>query len=456
MMNSGSLKLRLFLAAALAISISLVVAGFSFYFIFQRYVERQAIAELENHYIQLIASIRIDDTGQLRARATLSDPRFQKPYGGLYWQINETGQQSLRSHSLFDESLPLPKSGDLGQKSDKVHIIPGPNSSVLFADEKDIVLPTESGAERKLHITMAIDRHDIDEAVAGFGSDLSKGLGLLYAVLLTASFLQVVLGLLPLEALRRGVEAIRNGSSKSIQGDYPTELRPLVEEVNGLIIEREQQLVRARQRASNLAHGLKTPLTVMGSLADSIAAVGMKDEAKHIHEGAAQMRNLVERELARARMASGHAVQLASLSENISRMINALKKTTDNDVLLWHTAIPATAQIAMEIGDLTELIGNLLDNARKWAKSQIYVSWSDRVLKIEDDGPGVPDDKLAAIQERGVRLDEKVTGTGLGLGIVRDLVEVYDFDLKLGRSSLGGLSVSIDTKPQALRMLRPA
>jgi signal transduction histidine kinase len=456
MMNSGSLKLRLFLAAALAISISLIVAGFSFYFIFQRYVERQTIAELENHYVQLIASIRIDDSGQLRARTTLSDPRFQKPYGGLYWQINETGQESLRSRSLFDVSLPLPKSEDKSQRPNTVHIIQGPNNSELFADEKQIVLPTANGGERKLDITMAIDRHDIDEAVGGFRLDLSKGLGLLYAVLLGASFLQVMLGLRPLEAMRRGVEAIRNGTSKSIEGEYPIEVRPLIEEVNGLITEREQQLVRARQRASNLAHGLKTPLTVMGSLADKIAAVGMKEEAHDIHEGADQMRNLVERELARARMASGHAVHLTSLSENVNRMVKALKKTAENDTLLWHSAIPSNAFVAMEPGDLTELIGNLLDNARKWAKSQIYVSWSDRILKIEDDGPGVPDDQLAAVQERGFRLDEKVSGTGLGLGIVRDFVEVYDFELKLGRSSLGGLSVSIDTKPQALRMLRPA
>ena len=456
MMNSGSLKLRLFLAAALAISISLIVAGFSFYFIFQRYVERQTIAELENHYVQLIASIRIDDSGQLRARTTLSDPRFQKPYGGLYWQINETGKESLRSRSLFDDSLPLTKSDDKNQKPNTVHIIQGPNDSTLFADEKHIVLPTTSGIERKLDITMAIDRHDIDEAVSGFRLDLAKGLGLLYAVLLGASFLQVMLGLRPLEAMRRGVEAIRNGSSKSIDGEYPMEVRPLIEEVNGLITDREQQLVRARQRASNLAHGLKTPLTIMGSLADKIAAVGMKDEAQDIHEGADQMRNLVERELARARMASGHAVHLTSLSENVNRMVKALKKTAENDALLWHSTIPSNALVAMEPGDLTELIGNLLDNARKWAKSQIYVSWSDRVLKIEDDGPGVPEDQLAAVQERGFRLDEKVSGTGLGLGIVRDFVEVYDFELKLGRSSLGGLSVSIDTKPQALRMLRPA
>jgi signal transduction histidine kinase len=456
MMSGDSLKLRLLIAAALAISISLVVAGISFYFVFQRYVERQTVAELENHYVQLIASLRVDETGQLRARTTLSDPRFQKPYGGLYWQINQAGQTPLRSRSLFDDVLATPGQSLIAREFDFVHVIRGPSDSTLFADEKNLVLPDPAGGERKLQITMAIDRHDIDDAVSGFGRDLAKGLGILYAVLLGASYLQIIIGLRPLEALRRGVETVRLGTSKMIAGSYPTEVRPLVEEVNGLLSERGQQLERARQRASNLAHGLKTPLTVMSTLAENISASGLKNEGREIYEGATQMRILVDRELARARMASGHAVQLTNLAMIVSRVVKALKKTTENDALLWHSNIPADAQIAMEPGDLTELVGNILDNARKWAKSQIYVSWLDGVLTIEDDGLGVPDDQLAAIQQRGVRLDEKVSGTGLGLGIVRDLVEVYSFDLKLGRSGLGGLSVAVDTRPYALRIERPA
>jgi signal transduction histidine kinase len=456
MMSSGSLKLRLFSAAALAISVSLIIAGLSFYFIFQRYVERQAISELQNHYVQLIASIRVDDSGKMKARTTLSDPRFQKPYGGLYWQINEDAQIPLRSRSLFDDTLDIKKFEDAAHAGDLVHIISGPHSTSLFAIEHALFLPVTDSTDRQLHIIMAIDRKDIDDAVQGFGRDLMLGLGLLYLVLVSASFVQIVVGLRPLEAIRRGVEAMREGKVSKINGVFPSEVHALVQEVNALISERAERLERARQRASNLAHGLKTPLTVMSTLAQKIDAAGLKSEARDIQEGADQMRMLVERELARARMASGNAAQLTSIAPTVTRMVAALKKTAENDALLWHSNIPAHAKIAMEPADLLELVGNLLDNARKWAKDQIYVSWVEGTIIIEDDGAGVPDDQLEAIQERGIRLDEKISGSGLGLGIVRDLCEVYNFDLKFKRSSLGGLSVLVDTKSQPLRIERPA
>ncbi len=444
MNKSGSLKLRLIFAAALGISLSLVLAGMSFYVIFQRYVERAAIAELENHFIQLVASIRVDDAGILRARSSLSDPKFQKPYGGLYWQINEAAQTPIRSRSLFDDSLPVPAtSNSEAQLKDEVHIIIGPESAKLFALEKIIVLPNTNGTERKLSITMAANRSDIDATVQSFGRDLIVGLGLLYAALLAGSLVQIFVGLRPLEALRQNVEKIRRGTSQNILGSFPIEVAPLVAEVNALIGERENQLQRARQRASNLAHGLKTPLTIMSAVADSIEASKLNREAQDIRDSADQMRQLVERELARARMASGHAIHHTPIAPVIARMMGALKKTSNNENLLWHASIPAEATIAMEPEDLLECIGNLLENARKWAKTQIYVSWENNILKFEDDGPGVPEEKIATILERGVRLDETVTGSGLGLGIVAELVEIYGLEIKLSRSNLGGLSVSI-------------
>ncbi len=442
MNKNGSLKLRLMVGAALGISLSLLLAGVSLYVIFQRYVERAAIDELQNHFTQLAASIRVDNTGTLKARTSLSDPRFQKPYGGLYWQINETGHLPLRSRSLFDDSLdpPVIVVGHDPSK-DSVHIISGPESAKLFALEKLILLPV-GNTERQLSVTMAIDRRAIDQTVSEFAADMFNGLALLYAALLGLSYLQVFYGLKPLEALRKQVEKIRLGEDQNISGTYPDEVAPLVDEVNGLLTARETQLDKARQRASNLAHGLKTPLTILAALADSIEASGLPRDAKDIRDGGDQMRLLVERELARARMASGHSIHLTEVAPPVARMINALKKTSDNDILLWHSAVPQSAKLAIEPGDLLECVGNILENARKWAKAQIYVSWSNGILKIEDDGPGVPQDQISRILMRGVRLDESVAGSGLGLGIVHEIAEIYGFDLKLERSSLGGLSVS--------------
>jgi signal transduction histidine kinase len=435
------------LGAGLGIGLSLLIVGLGFYIIFQRHIVRAAITELENHFTQLAASIRVDNTGTLKARTSLSDPRFQKPYGGLYWQINEAGHLPLRSRSLFDDSLPVPPIPKLNDASPKsVHIIDGPESTSLIALEKDVIVQPESGIERKIQVTMAIDRHDINQTVSSFGYDLLRGLGLLSGTLLAGAFFQIYVGLRPLEAIRRGVEAIRLGTARNIGGSFPKEVELLVAEVNDLLAERENQLTRARQRASNLAHGLKTPLTIMAAVADSVEASGLTHDAKDIRESADQMRMLVERELARARMASGFATQLTALAPIVARIVNALKKTSDNETLLWHSNVPADAVIAMEPGDLLECVGNLLENARKWAKSQIYISWRDGVLKIEDDGPGVPVEKIPMILERGVRLDESVAGSGLGLGIVREMVEIYGFELKLERSSLGGLSVSLGAR----------
>jgi len=436
-----SLRLRLLLGASLALGLTLMIAGFSLYLLFQRYVEQVASQELQNHFIQLAANISIDAQGKVQSGSVLSDPRFQKPYGGLYWQINEETMQSLRSRSLWDYSLAKSTLPD-----GTVHIIDGPENSHLFALEKHLIFKVTMDVPCPVDVTIAIDRAEIDHTLDDFGLELAMGLALLFAALLATSLIQTVIGLAPLEALRRGVESIMAGKASKLDGKYPSEVEPLAQELNTLIAARENELTRARFRASNLAHGLKTPLTVMSAVADQMADTGNAKLAQEIRDGAEQMRSLVERELARARMASGQAVQLTPLAPIVARMVKALKHTTDNEALLWHSNVPSDAVFPMEAGDLLELVGNLLDNARKWAKSQIYVKFADDTLTIEDDGPGVPENQTEAIQKRGVRLDEKVAGSGLGLGIVRDLCDTYGLDLKLKRSNLGGLSVSVSRK----------
>lgn len=441
-MNGNSLKLRLLVGSALAISILLSIAGLSFYYVFQRYVERVAVSELYDHYIQLVSKINVDEADKLKVVGKLSDPRFAKPYGGLYWQINEIDRPSIRSLSLFDEVLALLQSGQ-NVEGNLIHLIKGPNGSKLFAIEKKLALPVEGKPDHNLRILMAVDRSSIDETVGRFGVDMMRGLILLYTLILATIASVILLGLRPLESLRREVGKIRSSGHQKLMGQFPAEVQGLVTELNNLLLDKQDQLERTRLRASNLAHGLKTPLTVMEAIGDNVLRAGLKKEAHDIHESASQMYGLVERELARARMATGHTNQTSLVKPIVARIVKALQSTNNNADLNWNVNIPDDATIQIESGDLLELVGILLDNAGKWAKSVIDVRWIENALTIDDDGPGVPDNQLTEIQKRGVRLDESVPGSGLGLGIARDIVDVYGHQIDFARSNLGGLSVRV-------------
>jgi signal transduction histidine kinase len=441
-LNVNSLKLRLLVASALAISILLSVAGLSFYFVFQRYVERVAVSELDDHYIQLISKINVDENDKLRVAGKLSDPRFAKPYGGLYWQINELDRPPIRSLSLFDEVLSLVKNGQ-NVEGNLIHLIKGPNESKLFAIEKKLTLPIDGKLDRNLRILVAVDRSSIDDTVGRFGIEMLRGLVLLYALILATIALVILLGLRPLESLRREVGKIRSSGNQKLVGQFPTEVQGLVTELNSLLLDKQDQLERTRLRASNLAHGLKTPLTVMSAVGDSLRHSGLTKESHDIHESTSQMYGLVERELARARMATGHTNQQSQILPVVTRIVKALQRTNANPDLIWNVSVPEAAAIQIEGGDLLELFGIVLDNAGKWAKTTVDIRWAGNILMIDDDGPGVPNDKLIEIQQRGVRLDETVPGSGLGLGIARDIVDVYGYQLDFARSNLGGLSVRI-------------
>lgn len=440
-MQQGSLKLRLFSAAAAFISIALLLAGFTFHYLFERYVENLTAFELNNHFSQLASKILFNAQGEITVSSPMSDPRFFKPYGGLYWQIDVEDKPSLRSRSLWDENLKLAAVG-VG-KPRLLHVAMGPHEEALLIVEQMLSVENAEGVAKPLRVAVAIDRNQIATAVTSFSKDLIMGLGTLYAVLLLGSILQIGIGLKPLELLRQSIARIRLGTATHINHRFPSEVQPLVDEVNSLMSARDNQLVRARERASNLAHGLKTPLTVMVAVAETLEGSGQKSNAEIIRRNAKQMFDHVERELARARMASGHSAKLVHLLPIVARIVESFQRTSQNHALVWQIDIKPEHQIDIEPVDLTELLGNLLDNAQKWAKSLVRIGFDGRVLQIEDDGPGVPDDKRSAIQSRGVKLDETMPGSGLGLTIVRDITELYSLTLDLGASERGGLKVSI-------------
>jgi len=440
-MKTGSLRLRLLLAAAVSIALALGLAGFGLTVLFERYVERRVERELQDHLLQLAAGVTIAGDGKISVAHPLADPRFNEPFSGLYWQVDAQGKDTARSRSLWDEKLDI-STPPIGPRDVNLHRIKGPGGADLFAEERYAVV-TVKGKERPLVITVGLDEREVDEAVTAFSHDLMFSLALLGAALIAAAWIQVSIGLKPLELLRQSLERVRAGSMSRLEGAFPSEVQPLAAELNELLAAREDELLRARQRAGDLAHGLKTPLTVLSAISRDVASAGLAAQARDVETQTEHMRRHVERELARARLASGHAVALTPVRPTLERLIEAIKRAPRGDDLTWRIDVPPQVEAAIERGDLIELLGNLLDNARKWARSTVEMRLAGDALIIGDDGPGVPRGKTALVLERGARLDEAAQGSGLGLAIVRDIAESYGLTVSLDRSPLGGLEVQI-------------
>jgi signal transduction histidine kinase len=447
-MNTNSLRFRLMALAIAATSLIVGITGIAFYLLFQRHVEGFLAVELDRHFQQLLSKVEISEQGNIVIRSRLSDPRFSQPNGGLYWQIMVDGQPPIRSRSLWDETLSIQNPPDVNSPN-KSETIKGPLGAEIFAMEHLVEIPVPGTAGKPVLFIVAEDRSRVSNAISSFASSTTRGLGLVYVALLAGSSLMIALGLRPLAALRKGVEQVRIGALQRLSEIVPQEVAPLVQEVNGLVEARETQLERARQRASNLAHGLKTPLAVMVSIADELNSDGNRKVAGDIKQAVGQMHGLVERELAKSRMTDGSASYRSNLAQTAHRVVETIRRAPRGDELLWRVDIANDIEVGMDATDLTEMLGCLIDNARKHAASLVRVAYDNETLVVEDDGLGVDDDKLSTILQRGVRLDSTKPGSGLGLSIVSDLADVYKFDLSVTRGVLGGLQVTaaIPSKP---------
>jgi signal transduction histidine kinase len=441
-MKPWSLKLRLLALAALGISLVLVAAGLGFSSLYKSHVETFVLNELTMHMDQLLGGVTLTANGKVEVRTRLSDPRFEQPAGGLYWQIDAAGQPPLRSRSLWDEALtvPTPRSST---EEDHAHIMTLPSGGEIFALEKLVVLNNESGKEKSVVMTVGLDRAWVTNPVSQFLYAMLWGLAATYLALLGATFSIIVLGLRPLQSVKHGIAGLRAGANSLETARLPSEVLPLADEINALVAAREVQLESARKRASNLAHGLKTPLAVMFAVANDLQASGKNTASENIMLNASQMRDLVDRELTRSRMADGINSHRANLQQVLARVVATMKKAPRGDALTWNISTPDNLLVGVDTVDLLELLGNLLDNARKHAENLVRVSHDRTSLTVEDDGKGVSDEQLPMILTRGVRLDEKVAGSGIGLAIVSDLAEVYGLTLNVRRSDLGGLAVEV-------------
>jgi signal transduction histidine kinase len=445
----GSLRLRLLLAGAGAVALALVVAWAALTAVFARHLERRAVAEAETHLRTLIAGASLEGDA-LRLAAEPADPAFGEAYGGLYWQFSTGGKIVARSRSLWDAELALP-ADELSPDGAHVHTLIGPRGARLLAVERPLTLTAASGP-RRYRVVVAQDMRALEEARAEFGRDLAFGLALLALILFAASVAQIDVGLRPLGAMRERLQAIREGRQDRLRGVFPAEVTPLAEEINALLDAREAALTRARGRAADLAHGLKTPLAALAAGAERLAKDGEREAAAEIGALGAMMERHVHRELARARIAAGAArgpgaaVRLSAelVAAAVARVPSAQGKSFDFD-------IPDGFTVAMDRADLEEILGNLVENAARYARSVVRIAARAEpspTLEVGDDGVGVAQSERERLLLRGERLDSRGSGTGLGLSIVADVAEAYGATFRLDISDLGGLAAILTLPAQ--------
>lgn len=437
-MDVDSLRLRLLGIAALTVVATLAIAGMSLVFVFERHMERRIEAELEVRLNDVLAAMRSDGRGGVTV-GRLAEPRYGRPLSGAYWQIVENGQPILRSRSLWDTAIPI---GSLTSPATLAIERQGANGETLYIVEKGVTLGPDN-AQRNYLVMVALDHRELSALRDAFTSDVGLVLGAIAFALVFGAWLQSGFGLAPLKALREQLERLRTGQSRRVEGAFPAEVSPLVEDLNQLLSEQENAIVKARHRAGTLAHGLKTPLAILSGEANRLVRGGRTAEAAVIRRQIETMEEHVERELARARAnpsptAYGPRTNAAELA---GKLVETIRKLPADRPIDWRLDAEPLL-LHMDPNDFGETLGNLLDNARKWAGGMVHVSVraenDTATVAVEDDGPGLPPEMRDVATERGWRGSERVTGSGLGLAIASDVLEAYGSVLEIGERPGGG------------------
>jgi signal transduction histidine kinase len=440
-----SLASRLVFVAAIWSTIALALAGVFLAGLYQRASERAFDAQLEIHIKALISEMLVTDPEQsttlVRSPNYRGDPRFSLPLSGWYWTVRRADSPDIlyASESLVGDPLHTPP---IGQNETSAGFITGPTG-----DEVRVL-------QQKVSIGDVSYVLAVGAATTGFWADISEftrlvtltlcivGLGLILAI-----FLQVRVGLKPLAHLRASLSEVRQGEAERIDEALPREIAPLAVELNALIASNKEIVERARTHVGNLAHGLKTPLSVISNEARSTGG----PLADKVSEQASIMSTQIQHHLERARMAAQRRVIGVSCETEpvLARLIRAMGKIYRDKNVSVEFFQEETVRFRGESQDLEEMSGNLVDNACKWASSRVTVkvaSLDDPTtnrdmfsITVEDDGPGLTTEERAEAVKRGRRLDETVPGTGLGLSIVADLAALYGGTFELDGSDLGGL-----------------
>ncbi|MBI1218268.1 MAG: sensor histidine kinase [Rhodobacteraceae bacterium] len=449
-MKRWSLHLRLFAAGAASVIAALALAALGLSLLFNAHIERSAVADLTIQLDQVLAGLDLGPDGALILPEPPGDPRFKRPLGGLYWQVGAPGL-TLRSRSLWDYTLPLPDDGAV-DGAIHVHDLPGPTGGTLLAVARHVLLPARLGG-KPVMLAVAMDRADLTAEGRSFVQDMTPYLALLAGFLIVAGWAQVAIGLRPLAAVGARVAAIRSGASTRLGEEFPAEVRPLASEVDALIAAREADVERARARAADLAHGLKTPLQALYGEAGRLRDNGDDEPAGAIEEIAGVMHRHVDRELTRARIAARAPAAQCDLAPVVTRVLSVIRRTPEGQRIDWVVTVPERLVARIDADDLTEALGALIENAARHARTQVTIAGrrtaDGAMLVLSDDGPGIPGDRLTTLLARGARLDTGGSGSGLGLSIAAEIITAAGGTLTLAnRAGAAGLDVAL-TLPAA-------
>jgi len=437
-LNIKSLASRLVISAAIWCALLLSASGFALSALFGDAVRNSFDARLAVLLESVVAGTERQDDGRLDLKLQLGEPRFDQPFSGWYWQIDDGEEVVRRSASLWVQSLTLPRPDEEVVADEVV----GPSDQRLRVLIRPIVLP---GRNEPYWYAVAGDESELSGPKDRFDQLLALALGILFAGVLAAILIQVRFGLRPLSRIQQALSSIRSGESRRLEGSYPTEIQPLARELNALIDHSETLIERAQTHVGNLAHGLKTPLSVLANEARRTDTTF----SELVNRQTSLMREQVDHHLARARAAATSNI-LGARSEVlpvIADLKRALTRIYAERGIEIEMDCPEDATFRGARHDLEEMLGNLMDNACKWSSGRVRVSCRLQAeslsLTIEDDGDGLREEQRDEVLKRGMRLDESVPGTGLGLSIVVDLVSLYNGSLDLGEAGLGGLQATL-------------
>ena len=453
-MRRSSLATRLFLSATAWVAVILLITGVILSSVYRDATERAFDRRLNLYLRTLVAEVATPDEPPDRQFQSLGEPLFELPLSGWYWQITRTDTEkddARASRSLWDKKLPkLEEHGsELSAAGIRLGYVEGPEGQTLRMVER----PVDLGADGKFLVDVAGDASEIFDETRNFDYYLGGTFVALSIVLVLTTIFQVRFGLAPLKRISDAIADIRSGRAERLEGEFPVEIAPLARETNALIDANREIVERARTHVGNLAHAIKTPLSVIVNEATSHTS---EPFAAKVLEQADVMRDQVAHHLERARIAA--RVTIVGTVTEVSPVLDALRRTMekihrDRDIAIEVSA-GSKATFRGERQDLEEMVGNLVDNACKWAASRVSIEvLADEAkepgaapmlrILVDDDGRGLSEKERAQVSRRGQRLDESKPGSGLGLSIVIDLAGLYGGSLTLDHAPIGGLRAEL-------------